>query len=195
MSSEEKSLVDVAKEMIPDELKAIEEMRTMKRLAEEQRLKRLKAVKEMCMAAKIQAEAKRREKIKVIEEAVRNVMREELRRSPRKEALDLASEKNKDVSDIVEVRLVESSFSDKTTNEIMNVVRNLAPEMLRTKSLENIIEKTAEVIGICAVPSVDYAETGGNVPIHASLYDCVAYMLIQINGTGFLQFHCDTSDC
>lgn len=170
MSGEEKSLIDVANEKFQEDSKAMEEM---------------------AWAAKRRADEKRREKLKDIEEVVRKVVREELERSPRKAALDLAREKNSDVSDTVEVQLIESSFDDDETKELMDVVRKLAPEMLRTKSLGNITKKMTEVVGVGDVESyVDYVETGGIIPIHNSVEDHTDHVIIQINETGFLQYRC-----
>lgn len=160
--------------------------------AESKILDALQAVSELTKTERTLI-GKRREEIKFMEEAIRKVMREELKRSPRKEALDLALEKNEVVDDVVEVKLVESSFNDLITGEIMRIVRKLAPEILKTKSIENIVTEIDKVITDRARSLyIDFVETCGNFPIHASRsrFSVSRYAQIQINYTGFLQIHC-----
>ncbi|MDP3495048.1 MAG: hypothetical protein Q8R82_18200 [Hyphomonadaceae bacterium] len=137
------------------------------------------------------ADAKRKQKDKRLEKMIRGIIRDELQRSPRKKTIDLEREKNKDVCDDVKVELIESTFKDAVTVWIMDAARKFTPEMLRTKSIETILDAMSKAVGDGAVCSASYVKTNGQVPIIQVNMANMYYALIKINGIGVLQFVAD----
>jgi len=146
-----------------------------------------------CGAVNELAEAKRQQKDKRLEKMIREIIRDELQRSPRKKTIDLECEKNKDACDGVKIELIESTFEDDVTARIIDAVRESAPEMLRTKSIDDILDAMSKAVGSDAVCSASYVKTNGRIPIIQVNMDHTYYALIKINGIGVLQFVADDS--
>lgn len=85
------------------------------------------------------ADKLRAEKEVALKDALRKVIKKNLKKSKRKHAIDLEREKNKENSD-VKVELSESELPSELTAKIMNIVRKHAKNLLETRCPLAILE-------------------------------------------------------
>lgn len=107
------------------------------------------------------ADKRRAEKEVALTDAIRKIVKEELKKSERRPALDLALEKNT-VDEKVDVILYESQIPSEFTNKIMNIVRKHAKNLLETKCPQVILENARKEFEGCQVYPIHITFTEWN---------------------------------
>lgn len=125
-----------------------------------------------------------------LKDAIRKVIKQKLKKSERKPAMDLAREKTEESSEEISVEVIKSHFIDGEDKTIVDVIKKHAAKLLKSKDKHGVVQEISNALSGCREDlclTVNYVVTDGMIPKCVTECGEIFYTIVRVNKNGFVQ--------